>query len=79
MKTVSLRLPDELLAKVTALARRRNVSKTAVIRDALESFVDGNTADEGASAFDLSSDLIGSLDCPRDLSRNKRHMQEYGR
>jgi len=79
MRTVSLRLPDELLAKVTALARRRNVSKTAVIRDALESFVDGNAADGGTSAFDLACDLIGSLDGPRDLSHNKRHMKEYGR
>lgn len=79
MKTVSLKLPDRLDAKLTLLARRRRVTKSAVVRDALEKANNEDVEPQETSCFDLAHDLAGLLDAPRDLSANKRHLQRYGK
>ena len=72
---MSIKLPRTLSAKVTRLARRRNVSRTEVVRDALEAY----TGAEGSSAGSAVSDLKGCLKgLPRDLSTNHKHLKGYG-
>lgn len=78
MKTVSLKLPEALDAKVTASARRRRTSKSAVIRDALQAFLDADGVRSG-SALDVVRDLAGCVQGPGDLSHNKAHLRTYGR
>ena len=39
MKTVSLKLPDALDVKLSVFIRKRKVSKSVVIRDALEAYL----------------------------------------
>lgn len=75
MESMSIKLPRTLSAKVSRIARRRNVSRTEVVRDALEAY----TSREGSSAATAVSDLKGCLKgLPRDLSTNHKHLKGYG-
>ncbi len=75
MESMSIKLPRTLSAKVARLAKRRNVSRTEVVRDALEAY----TASEGSSAGSAVSDLKGCLKgLARDLSTNQKHLKGYG-
>jgi predicted transcriptional regulator len=77
MKTLSLKVPDALDTRLTAVARRRATSKSAVVRDALERLATGDEAHP--SALDLARDLAGCVAGPRDLSSNPKHLRGYGR
>ena len=75
MRAISLKLPAKLDQRLTDLAERRGVTGSAIIREALELFTDRN----GGSATALAGDLVGSVEGPRDLSTNSRHLRGYGR
>ena len=79
MTTLSLKLPEALDVKLAAEARRRGETKSAIARQAIESFVNGRDGPAPASALDLAGDLAGSVKGPADLSHNKKHMDGYGR
>lgn len=74
MKTVSLKLPEELDRALTALARRRQSSRSALLREAIEAM----TRPERSTVGELASDLAGSLSGPKDLSSSPRHTSGYG-
>jgi predicted transcriptional regulator len=79
MKTISLKLPDAFDAKLTSIAQQRGTSKSALIRDALETFL-RNKGDGGKdSALAQARDLAGCLAGPADLSVNKDYLQGFGR
>lgn len=76
MESMSIKLPRALSAKVSRLAKRRNVSRTEIVRDALEVYA----ASEGAAPGSAVSDLKGCLKgLPRDLSTNPRYLEGYGK
>lgn len=79
MKSVSLKLPDDLHAKLAQLSRQRGAAKSDVIRDALVAYFEtAPSRINGVSCLDLAGDLIGSLEGPADLATNPRHMHGYG-
>ena len=78
MKTLSLKLPDELESRVGAIARQRGSSKSEVVRSALEAYLAGEVPPFSGSALDLAGDLVGALDGPGDLSYHQKHMRGYG-
>ncbi|MGD9857970.1 MAG: ribbon-helix-helix protein, CopG family [Planctomycetaceae bacterium] len=75
MRTISLKLPPELDQRLTELAEQRGMSRSAVLREALETFTNGRTG----SVTSLAGNLVGSLEGPRDLSTASDSMQGYGR
>ena len=79
MRTLSVKLPDGLDAKLTAAARRRKTNKSALVRKALEGVLrePGTSAD--GSALDLVRDLVGCVAGPADLSVNKAYLKTFGR
>ena len=79
MKTISVKIPEDLDLKLTAVAEKRRESKSALIRDALDHLVKSSEAITPNSCLDLAKDLIGSVDGPADLSYNKKHLKGYGR
>lgn len=79
MKLLSLKLPPVLNAKLSALARERRTSKSAVVRDALEAYFAGDGKPPKLSALDLVSDLVGRFEGPKDLSTNPKYMRGFGR
>ena len=80
MKSVSLKLPDYLNAKLERLARERGAAKSDVIRDALESYLaDGKNGSKRISIADLAADLVGSIEGPPDLATNPKYMRGFGK
>jgi predicted transcriptional regulator len=77
MTTVSLKLSDDLAARLDALAARRGVSRSQVMREALEALVHGRK--RGAVVADLAADLMGRFEGPGDLSSNPEHLEGFGR
>lgn len=75
MRTVSFKLPEQLDDALSDLARRRKSSRSALVREALESLASGGRRSVTA-AVDL---LVGPLDGPTDLSKNPKHMAGYGK
>jgi Ribbon-helix-helix protein, copG family len=69
MKTLTVRLPETLLAQIEAESRARKVSKSDVVRDRLV-----GPALPRSTSFAAIADLAGSVDgLPEDLSANIKH------
>jgi hypothetical protein len=78
MTTVSLKMPEALEQKLARVAQRRGASKSDVMREALERFLD-TSAPHPDSCLDLASDLIGCVEGPADLSYNKKLLEGFGK
>ena len=79
MKTLSLKLPESLIVKLDSTAKKRGESRSALIREAIETFISEADYIKKGTCLDLAKDLVGSLKGPVDLSSNKKHMLGYGR
>ena len=70
MKTLTVRLSDELAAQIEAESRERKVSKSDIVRERLSL---SRSRQRRTTALDTISDLIGSVDgLPADLSTGKK-------
>jgi predicted transcriptional regulator len=78
MRSISLKLPDELHARLTQASSQRGTAKSDLIRDALESYLAGERNGVQISCADLADDLIGSISGPTDLASNPKHLEGYG-
>jgi hypothetical protein len=79
MKNISLKLPDDLHARLARVSKDRGTAKSEIVRDALEAYFAGSQNGAGPSCLDLARDLAGVLDGPRDLATNPKYMRGYGR
>ena len=79
MRTLSLKLPERLATKLGAAARKRGQTKSAVVRQILEDYLDNGDAAASGSCLDLAADLVGCVEAPGDLSFNKKHLQGFGK
>jgi hypothetical protein len=79
MKTLSVKVPDGLDARLAAAARRRKTNKSALVRKALEGVLRESAKPRAGSALDLVRDLVGCVAGPADLSVNKAHLKTFGR
>ena len=79
MKTMSLKLSESLEQRVASESRKLGVSKSQLVRDALESYLQTGGAVEGPSCYDLSRDLAGWVEGPPDLSTNPKYFEDFGR
>lgn len=76
MKTLTMKVPEELAVWLEQEARRARRSKSAVVRDILAQ----HKQRQPQSALDLAADLCGCVQSGLgDLSRNKRHLKGFGR
>jgi len=77
MHTISLKFPPQLEHLVEAEAKRRQISKSAVIRTCVEEvLLKGPSSKRQITCADLMKDLIGSQIGPSDASTNKRYLKE---
>jgi predicted transcriptional regulator len=74
MRAPSIKLPEPLDRKLTAIAKKRHTTRAKVLREALETF---DTRIAAPTASELAADLV--FDGPPDLSTNPKHMAGYGR
>jgi Arc/MetJ-type ribon-helix-helix transcriptional regulator len=77
MKTLTVRLPDALVAQIDAEAKARDESKSDVVRRRLQG--GAGVPQRRAAAYDAISDLIGSVDglAPDLASRTKHYLRTY--
>jgi hypothetical protein len=76
MRTVSVKLPPPLAARLTRQARELRRSKSALIRQALEQ---QRSQPSKGTCLDLMEDICGSVRGPRDLSTNPKHLTGFGK
>jgi predicted DNA-binding protein len=80
MQTISLRLPEELLARVDMEARARGITKSLLVRESLERALREEGSTRAVSCYDLARDLAGSVKrLPADLAGNPQYMENFGR
>lgn len=79
MTMVSLKLSDTLAVRLEDAARQRGVSKSVLIRNALEVYLEAVGTEKPKSALSQAADLAGVLSGPEDLSSNKDYLENFGR
>ena len=79
MKNISLKLPNDLDQELASLAERKGVTKSALIREAVEGYLAHALGRKKPSFLERAGDLIGCVEGPGDLSYNKAYMKDYGR
>ncbi len=75
MRTVSFKLPRRLDDALDEQARRRKSSRSALVREALETLATGERRSVTAAVVAL----VGTFEGPANLSTNPRHMAGYGK
>ena len=79
MKTLTVKLPDQLFFEITGQARARNMSKSDVVRERLAQHARPLMKQHRGSLWIRMEDLvIDSKALPHDLSSNKKHLKGYG-
>ena len=79
MKTTTIKLPEALDARLSSLARKQGRSKSHIMRQAFEAFIEKQEKSARPSCHDLGKHLAGCLKGPEDLSTNPVHMEDYGK
>ena len=79
MKNISLKLPDDLHARLVRASGQRGAAKSDVVRDALEAYLNGTANGNGISCLDLAGDLAGCVEGPTDLATNPKYMRGFGK
>jgi Arc/MetJ-type ribon-helix-helix transcriptional regulator len=78
MKTLTVRLPEDLIAQIEGESRRRRLSKSDIVRERFTA----TTGSRGnrSTLLDAVADVIGSVDrLPPDLStRKKKYLRSTG-
>ena len=78
MKTITCKLPEKLDAELEAAARDQGISKSQVVRNALQDRVGKRRGKKAPRAYDLVKDLNGSVKGPADLLTNPKYMENFG-
>ncbi len=80
MRTISLKLPDDLLVQLEGEAKKRRITKSSLIRESLERALRKPSSAGGISCFDVARDLAGKVKgLPRDLADNPKYMDGFGK
>ena len=77
MELMSVKIPQELRAKVAQEAQRRNVSLSTIVRESLEIVLASPASRRQANCVDLAGNLVGPVRSGRrDLSTNKKLLED---
>ena len=81
MNTMTIKLPSELDDEVARASAQEHVSKSALVRRALEAYLaQRKSATPFVSALDKASDLVGCFEGgPGDLASNPAHLAGFGK
>jgi hypothetical protein len=80
MRTISLKLPDDLLTQLEREARLRRTTKSSLVRESLAKRFFEESAAGAPSCYAVARDLAGSVHgLPEDLAVNPEYMEGFGR
>ncbi|MGQ0504617.1 MAG: CopG family transcriptional regulator [Myxococcaceae bacterium] len=74
LKTLTVKVPKSLSARVARLAKSKGATQSEVIREALEAY----TQSEHPSFTASAAEFCGAAEGPGDLSTNPRYMEGFG-
>jgi len=78
MQTISLKVPEDLLAQIEKEAKARGITKSLLVRESLDKAL-RQTQPGAASCYDLARDLAGTVKgMPADLADNPTYMEGFG-
>jgi predicted DNA-binding protein len=76
MRTLTLKIPDELAERLSRRARDLNCPKSEIVRQALVAQLNGEK--KFVSLLDRAGDLVGKYSGSRKDSSHKRHLKGLG-
>jgi hypothetical protein len=80
MRTISVKLPDDLLGRLEKKASAMRVTKSFLLRKGLENVLEEQPKPCTISCYDLARDLAGTIKgLPRDLVDNPKYMEGFGK
>lgn len=80
MKVLSLKVPERMVRELEGAAKRRRISRSRVIREAVDAYLTGPKVARPASILDSMGDLVGCVrDAPADLSTNPAYLDSLGK
>lgn len=75
MKTLTVKVPARLSAKVARLAQKRGASQSEIVREALE-----RMPERGRTSFaEATREFQGIVRGPGDLSTNPKYFEGFGK
>jgi metal-responsive CopG/Arc/MetJ family transcriptional regulator len=74
-----LKIPEVIKEKLKNFSRKKGLSKSEIIRNALIEYLDKDDVVKKGTFMDLATDLAGSVDEKPDLSTHKKYLNEYGK
>ena len=78
MTTMTIKMPEQLSARVRQQASDSGVNCSEFIRQAVEKLLNAGSRPAAGTCLALASDLAGCLEGPRDLATNPDHMKGFG-
>lgn len=78
MTTLTLKIPDIIKEKLKIYSKRKGLSRSEIVRNALLEYFDQDQFEKQGTFYDLAEDLAGSIQGSSDLSVNKEHFNGYG-
>ena len=78
MKTVTLKVPEVIDARIALLAEREGLSKSAFIREAINERIARGGAEPAGAFLEQAADLVGVVEGAEDLSVARCHLDGYG-
>lgn len=75
MKTITVKLPDPLAAWLSRRASELGRPQSEIVREALQRVSEDTS---GLSCHDIFADVCGTIEGPKDLSTNPRHLDGFG-
>lgn len=78
MNTLTLKIPDVIKEKLKTCSRRKGLSRSEIVRNALLDYFERDDLEKQGTFYDLAKDLAGSVKVSSDLSTNKEYLSGYG-
>ena len=79
MRTISLKVPEDLLGQLVSESKARRVTKSSLVRESLERALRKASPTGEVSCYDLARDLAGAVKgLPRDLAVHPKYMKGFG-
>jgi hypothetical protein len=79
VKTLSVKLPDDLVEQLESEARARKVTKSVLVRESLERALFRQKRGKTLSCYDVARKLAGSIKgLPEDLATNPKYFDGFG-
>ncbi len=78
MDTLTLKISSGIKEKLKTYSKRKGLSKSAIVRNALIDYFERDDLDKQGTFYDFAQDLAGSVKTKSDLSTNKEYLAGYG-